>query len=111
MMICLFDIDGTLLSSGGAGKAALETALTEEFGISIRAKVPYSGRTDRAIIRELFHKHDVAETPANLERIFAGYLRRLPECLRLFHGSVLPGISQLLAELMKRTDVAVGLLT
>ncbi len=54
MIICLFDIDGTLLSSGGAGKAALEAALTQDFAIPIRAQVPYSGRTDRAIIRELF---------------------------------------------------------
>ena len=33
MYVCLFDIDGTLLSSGGAGKAALEEGLAEEFGI------------------------------------------------------------------------------
>ena len=33
MHVCLFDIDGTLISSGGAGKAALEEALLEEFGV------------------------------------------------------------------------------
>ena len=33
MHVCLFDIDGTLISSGGAGKAALEIALAKEFGI------------------------------------------------------------------------------
>jgi phosphoglycolate phosphatase len=111
MIICLFDIDGTLLSSGGAGKAALEAALVQDFDTPIRAKVPYSGRTDRAIVRELFHVHGIEESPANLERIFAGYLRRLPEYLRLHQGSVLPGISELLKILSRRQDVAVGLLT
>jgi phosphoglycolate phosphatase len=111
MIICLFDIDGTLLSSGGAGKAALEAALTEDFAVPIRAKVPYSGRTDRAIIRELFHVHGIEETPANLERVFGGYLRRLPQFLHSHRGSVLPGISDLLKVLRSRQDVALGLLT
>ena len=68
MIVCLFDIDGTLLSSGGAGKAALETALTEDFTTTLRAQVPYAGRTDRAIVRDLLQVHDIADTPANIER-------------------------------------------
>src|SRR5262249_5086385 len=52
MLICLFDIDGTLLASGGAGKAALESAFTAEFQIALRHQIPYSGRTDRAIMRD-----------------------------------------------------------
>ena len=111
MIVCLFDIDGTLLSSGGAGKAALEAALTQDFAIPLRAQVPYSGRTDRAIIRDLFRLHDIAETPANLERLFAGYLRRLPECLQAYQGQLLPGIGELLQALRARQDVAIGLLT
>lgn len=110
MKICLFDIDGTLLSSGGAGKAALESALTEDFGIALRANIPYSGRTDRAIIRELFHVHGVSETPENLDKIFQGYLRRLPASLTQHQGRVLPGIHFLLDALPRR-GVAVGLLT
>jgi phosphoglycolate phosphatase-like HAD superfamily hydrolase len=111
MIICLFDIDGTLLSSGGAGKAALEAALTEDFDVPIRFKVPYSGRTDRAIIRELFQVHGVEETPTNLQKVTAGYLRRLPEYLHSHKGSVLPGVNELLKILGSRQDVALGLLT
>jgi phosphoglycolate phosphatase len=111
MIVCLFDIDGTLLSSGGAGKAALEAALTEDFAIALRAQIPYSGRTDRAIVRDLFRIHDIAEDVVNLEKIFAGYLRRLPECLKQNRGRVLPGIGELLEHLRGRQDVAVGLLT
>jgi phosphoglycolate phosphatase len=112
MHVCLFDIDGTLLSSGGAGKAALESALVEEFGLAgLRAQVPYSGRTDRAIIRDLLRLHDLGETADVFERLVAGYLRRLPDCLRRHEGKVLPGIAALLAELSRREQVAVGLLT
>jgi phosphoglycolate phosphatase-like HAD superfamily hydrolase len=111
MDIVLFDIDGTLLASGGAGKLALETAFTEDFGTELRFQVPYSGRTDRAIVRELFERHQVAHTPTNLEKLLAGYLRRLPSCLERMKGRVLPGVAELLAHLGKAERVAVGLLT
>lgn len=111
MITCLFDVDGTLLASGGAGKAAIETALCEEFGVAICVQVPYSGRTDRAIARDLFRHHGVAETPENWQRLQDGYLRRLPESLRRHNGRILPGVAQLLQHLRQRPDVAVGLLT
>jgi phosphoglycolate phosphatase len=111
MIACLFDIDGTLLASGGAGKAALESALTEEFGIALRVQVPYSGRTDRAIMRDLLRLHDIIETAANFEKLLAGYLSRLPDSLRQHNGRVLPGIEALLAELRDMQHVRVGLLT
>jgi phosphoglycolate phosphatase-like HAD superfamily hydrolase len=112
MHVCLFDIDGTLVSTGGAGKAAIETALCGEFDLPcIRGHVPYSGRTDRAIARDLFHLHDLDDSPANWQQLREGYLRRLPECLTRHAGRVLPGIADLLARLSGRCDVAVGLLT
>jgi phosphoglycolate phosphatase len=111
MLICLFDIDGTLLSSGGAGKAALEAALVEDLGIALTANVLYSGRTDRAIIRDLLHRHGVRETSELRDKLLAGYLRRLPGCLCNHNGCVLPGIHDLLRALRERDDVAIGLLT
>ncbi len=111
MLICLFDIDGTLLASGGAGKAALESAFTEEFQIELRHKVPYSGRTDRAIVRDLLRLHDVEETPLTLDRLLRAYLQRLPASLNAHRGCVLPGIHPLLEHLQARRDCAVGLLT
>ncbi len=111
MHICLFDIDGTLLNSGGAGKAAIETALVEDFGVTLRVQVPYSGRTDRAIARDLLLLHGVEDTPANRERLVRGYLQRLPAALQRHEGRVLPGITALVQHLGERNDVAVGLLT
>jgi len=111
MRVCLFDIDGTLLKSGGAGKAAIESALSEEFGVRIRGHVPYSGRTDRAIGRDLFLLHGIEPTPENWQRLRGGYLARLPDCLRRYRGQVLPGIVALLERLATADGFAVGLLT
>jgi phosphoglycolate phosphatase len=112
MHIVLFDIDGTLISSGGAGKAALEQALAEEFGVThVIEKLQLSGRTDRAIIADLFRLHALDDTPENRQRLLAGYLRNLPACLATRGGRVLPGIASLLDRLSGRKDVAVGLLT
>src|SRR5206468_1418150 len=105
MHICLFDIDGTLLNSGGAGKAAIEAALVEDFGVTLRTQVPFSGRTDRAIGRDLLRFHDVAETPENWQRLVRGYLLRLPAALNRHQGRVLPGIAALVGRLGERDDV------
>jgi phosphoglycolate phosphatase-like HAD superfamily hydrolase len=111
MIACLFDIDGTLLASGGAGKAALELAFTEIFDIALRVQIPYSGRTDRAIARELLQTHDIEHTSDNWQRLLAGYLARLPDSLNRHNGRVLPGILNVLATLKQRNDVVLGLLT
>src|SRR3954447_7133575 len=111
MITCLFDIDGTLLASGGAGKAALEAAFTEDFGLPVRVHIPYSGRTDRAIARDLFLAHDLPHTPENWQKLLAGYLRRLPDALNRHNGRVLPGIAALLQHLKSRPDVLLGLWT
>jgi len=112
MNICLFDIDGTLLSSGGAGKAAMEAALASEFGVPGSSDgVPYSGRTDRAIARDLFRLHQIDDSVENWRRFIATYLRLLPDCLADYQGRVMPGIGALLESLAQRNDVAVGLLT
>jgi phosphoglycolate phosphatase-like HAD superfamily hydrolase len=112
MHVCLFDIDGTLISTGGAGKAALDEALLAEFGVNhCVEKVQLSGRTDRAIVRDLLRFHDIEETAATRERFFSAYLSRLPECLTRLKGAVLPGIASFLDHLGERDEVAAGLLT
>jgi phosphoglycolate phosphatase-like HAD superfamily hydrolase len=112
MHVCLFDIDGTLISSGGAGKAALEAAMLAEFGVHrCMERIPLSGRTDRAIVRDLFLLHAIDESPAARERLLNAYLAHLPACLTRIQGRVLPGIAAFLNHLSDRDDVAVGLLT
>jgi len=112
MHVYLFDIDGTLLNSGGAGKAAMESALAAEFGLGhVQQGIPYSGRTDRAIGQDLLHFHDIEPTPANWGRLQKAYLGNLPGCLKRHDGKVLPGITALLERLAAHEQVAVGLLT
>ena len=112
MNVCLFDIDGTLIATGGAGKAALERALAALFGISVPIeKLQLSGRTDRAIVADLFRLHDLDHTPDNRARLTEAYLRHLPDCLAASAGRILPGVAILLERLRSRGDVLLGLLT
>jgi phosphoglycolate phosphatase-like HAD superfamily hydrolase len=114
MHVCLFDIDGTLLSSGGAGKEAMEAALVSEFGVppdDPARGIPFAGRTDRAITRDLFAQHGIEASPANWQRFLRAYLTHLPVCLAQRDGAVLPGIEELLAHLSSRADITLGLLT
>jgi phosphoglycolate phosphatase len=112
MHVCLFDIDGTLISSGGAGRLALEKALSSEFGISRQIEnLLLSGRTDRAIVQDLFRLHALEESPANRQRLRDAYLRHLPGCLAAAEGRILPGIAAFLERLRAEDQVAVGLLT
>jgi phosphoglycolate phosphatase-like HAD superfamily hydrolase len=112
MHVCLFDIDGTLVTTGGAGRAAMEASLASEFGVlNLRKDIPYSGRTDRAIGRDLLAAHGVEPTEAAWRRLRDGYLRSLPLTLPQHPGRVLPGIAELLVQLSARSDVVVGLLT
>src|SRR2546421_6181225 len=110
MRVLLFDIDGTLIRSGGAGKAAMEAGLKSTFDLKeIDDRVSYSGRTDPGIARELLELHRVEPTAGNIRRLHDAYLSHLPEMLREKGGNVLPGIEAALRG--ERQGSVVGLLT
>ena len=112
MPTLLFDIDGTLVRTGGAGKAAMEAALREAFGVpEIRDVVPFSGRTDLAIGKDLLAVHDRPSSPEHVTQLTQHYLDRLPAALDRLGGEVCPGIRELLEHLHPRSDVLLGLLT
>ncbi|MCE9533553.1 MAG: HAD hydrolase-like protein [Planctomycetes bacterium] len=112
MHVLLFDIDGTLIRSGGAGKAAMEEALRSEFGIAeIRDGVPFSGRTDPSIGVDLLKLHGVEPEDANMHRLSSAYLGHLPGMLNRYGGIVLPGVRAMLDRLHGQKLVALGLLT
>lgn len=112
MPVLLFDIDGTLVRAGGAGKAAMEAALRTAFGVTeVRNGVPYAGRTDRAIARDLLEVHGLEPCPTNQRRLYEAYLDHLPASLQVHRGRVCPGITDLLAALHARPRVILGLLT
>jgi phosphoglycolate phosphatase len=108
----LFDIDGTLVQTGGAGQLAFAETFAEQFGVpKLSGGVPFAGRSDRAIAFELMRAHGVAPTEVNWERFRAAYLERLPSALTRRQGHVLPGVIELLDELEQHSHPLVGLLT
>ena len=66
MIILLFDIDGTLIKTGGAGGQALLEAFSETFRVREPGEVPFSGRTDRGIAQSLFRLHGIADSTEQL---------------------------------------------
>jgi phosphoglycolate phosphatase len=111
MDVVLFDIDGTLIHSAGAGRSALDRALSQEFGHPSTAAIELHGRTDRGIARNIFRQFAIEETEENWNRFRTAYLAALPECLAERPGTVLPGVFELLEHLAARPGTAIGLLT
>ncbi len=111
--LLLWDIDGTLLASGGAGMRALESAVSTEFlqgepaDLSI---IDWAGRTDRWIAEKIFAHYEVEHTAANVTRLLDTYIGNLPPFLDRL-SAVLPGIVDILTTVAARDDVHQGLLT
>jgi phosphoglycolate phosphatase-like HAD superfamily hydrolase len=113
MHVCFLDIDGTLVSTGGAGQAAFAVTLAKDFGITnvTTSGVPFAGRSDRAIALDLFGLYGIEATPEIWNKFHLGYVKRLEEVLPTYNGRVLPGVVSLLEQLESRGDVALCLLT
>jgi phosphoglycolate phosphatase len=111
-LLILWDIDGTILHSTGAGVTALRGAFTAVFGIEGSFEgIDFAGRTDKLIIRQIFSRYSIEYTPANFERFIDGYISALPQSLVECHARVLPGVADLLATAAGHPEVAQGLLT
>ncbi len=112
MHVILFDIDGTLLLTGGAGQRGMERALEKVFGVTKPTEnISAAGRTDFAITHDLFEFHDIDDTPDAWRNFSAEYFRQLPMALAELDGTVLPGVREILDVLHSRDDVKLGLLT
>ena len=111
--LILWDIDGTLIVSHGAGVRAMERALTQRFGVKCDlGKIDWAGSTDTWITGEVFRHTGIPDTPQNSHDYLEAYLELLPAELKSGPpGRVLPGILELLETLKRRPDVAQGLLT
>jgi phosphoglycolate phosphatase len=110
--LILFDIDGTLITSGGAGERSLRMAVKDRFGADDDLKgIEIAGRTDTGIARQLFTKYGVAQTPEKVRAFFDRYLHHLSTELGRSKGTLLPGIPGLLDALKARPHLAVALLT
>ncbi|MBW7894499.1 MAG: haloacid dehalogenase-like hydrolase [Opitutaceae bacterium] len=111
--LILWDIDGTLIVSQGAGVRAMERAFRERFHRECDlGKIDWAGRTDSWITGEVLQKNGLPATPENIQAYLEAYLSVLPQELAAgSQGQILPGILDLLETLHHHPQVAQGLLT
>jgi phosphoglycolate phosphatase-like HAD superfamily hydrolase len=111
--LVLFDIDGTLINSGGAGEKAFGQVFSSLFQVANGTeRLQFAGRTDRAIVREFFLWNKIEPNGHNFSRFFDAYVFWLDHMLGQLPGRVLPGVPELLAELESLSPVPmIGLLT
>ena len=117
MKLLLFDVDQTLISTGGAGIRALNRAFQKLYSVenAMEGILPH-GKTDPGIIREIFHSHPIPPWsdgfPTSLTAILDSYLEFLDnEIDTTTSYKILPGIEGILNTLAERSDIAIGLAT
>jgi phosphoglycolate phosphatase len=111
--LILFDIDGTLIQTGGAGEKAFSRVFSNLFGISDGTeRLKFAGRTDPSIVREFFIHNAIEPTQENFDRFFEAYVFMLDHMLHILPGIVHKGVWTWLHELRALPHApAVGLLT
>jgi phosphoglycolate phosphatase-like HAD superfamily hydrolase len=111
-MLYLFDIDGTLVDTGGAGMAALEEATLAVFG-ETGPPLDLAGATDLGIVIGIHRYFAVEPTRERIDSYLAIYQQRLDWNLAhgTYPGRVIGGAPELLEELADRPHATLGLLT
>lgn len=107
--LILFDIDGTLVLTGGAGGRALTRAFHDVFLVDDAFRgIPMPGRTDPHIVADAAARAGVAAGVPGLSRFRTRYHECLREEIRRPgpRKGVLPGVGPLLDALHARPDAA-----
>jgi len=111
--LVLFDIDGTLVHTGGAGIKAFARAFATEFGVADGAdRLKFAGRTDVSLVREFFTLQRIEPSPENFDRFFVSYLHCLQQIIPDCHGGACSGVLEFYQELQAMPEPPLtGLLT
>lgn len=111
-ILFLWDIDGTLITVGGAGERALVHAIKDQFGIDGDLHgIDYAGRTDRVISHMLHDYYKVERTDASQQGFLDSYIFHLEEEMVHTRMRVIDGILDVLNEIESREGFYQGLLT
>jgi phosphoglycolate phosphatase-like HAD superfamily hydrolase len=106
--LVLWDIDNTLLYTGGAGSLGMRRAFHDLYGVDDAfGRVEFSGRTDTAIFRDAARMHGLNEAHFDREqaRFVDAYILHLASALEATDGALMPGIAALLDALHARDGV------
>ncbi|MGI8891264.1 MAG: HAD hydrolase-like protein [Chthoniobacterales bacterium] len=110
--LLLFDIDGTLVDTGGAGIQSLKKVLQEQFSIADELDdIEVAGKTDSGIVHQILRKQNIPVTPEKTSAFLDLYVEYLADELPHRSGRILPGIKELLSRLQARPQNVLGLLT
>lgn len=110
-ILVLFDIDGTLLDTHGAGRAAFCRGLQRVTGVEDALPyVSFAGNTDRRVLDEVAAHRGIAFTEAQRKAVFDAVAEELASALAETPGAAVPGAAELLAELSRR-GARLGLVT
>jgi phosphoglycolate phosphatase len=111
--LVLFDIDGTLVRTGGAGVEAFRRVFAAEFQATDGfEKLKFAGRTDTGLVREFFDYHRIPMTRENTERFFEHYVFLLDYILSQGGARHCEGVLDFIADLNALpAPPLVGLLT
>jgi phosphoglycolate phosphatase len=111
--LVLFDIDGTLIHTAGAGIKAFGRAFASEFNIPNGTEnLKFAGRTDTGLVREFCLRNDLAPSTENFRRFFDNYVFWLDYLLTQTEGGVFPGVWEFIGQLHALPEPpAIGLLT
>lgn len=108
----LFDVDGTLLLTGGASREAFAGALRERCGIvDDVGHVAFGGRTEPLILRDILAHHGLAFDAEDEARFWNAVFAHMRRLLQPGRGGLLPGVPALLDAVAAEPRWAVGLLT
>jgi phosphoglycolate phosphatase len=108
--ILLFDIDGTLVSTGGAGRKAVARAMGEILRVeAVDFAFSFAGMTDRAIIRQGLAAYGHHGDREEIDAVITRYVEYLAEEIDQASYVVFPGVLELLDALAGHGGLAIGL--